>query len=111
MGDSELVSAQNRLYHPTDWTLLDERTETIQVAATAVKLTVLQITNSTGDTIFITRWYRVGNNTFVSALNAKLYQLKLALVGESPAGQWVVLAWHDDVPLREVLDSYSLLAE
>ena len=111
VGDSELVSAQNRLYHPTDWTLLDERTETIQLAGSVVKLTVLQITNSAGDTIYLTRWYRIGNNTFVSAFKAKLYQLQLALVGESPAGQWLVLAWHDDVPLREVLDSYSLLAE
>ena len=111
VDESELVSAQNRLYHPTDWTLLDERTETIQLAGSVVKLTVLQITNSAGDTIYLTRWYRIGNNTFVSAFKAKLYQLQLALVGESPAGEWVVLAWHDDVPLREVLDSYSLLAE
>ena len=107
--EEELISAENRLYHPTDWTIDSYRQESLSLGEHSYSVTVQSITNGDGDIVHLAAWYVIDEKVFVSKTRAKLFQIKRALVGGAPAGLMVVLAWQGEQSLTDITNEYKLV--
>jgi len=92
--ENELVSSLNRLFSPHDWS----RVNGITLPVTGMELDSLsgvKIASPIGVNRYVTSWYFINGHVFKSDIEAKLYQVYLALLGEPISGSLIMVSSHD----------------
>ena len=89
--DNELVSSLHRLFSPNVWS----RVSSISVAMPEDKMEMIpgvKIASATGSIRYVASCYLIDGKVFSSDIEAKLYQVYLALRGKPTSGGLVIVS-------------------
>ena len=89
--DNELVSSLHRLFSPNDWSRVSSISVTISEGEMEM-IPGVKIASATGSTRYVASWYLIDGKVFSSDIEAKLYQVYLALRGKPTSGGLVIVS-------------------
>ena len=88
---TELISSENRLYDPDDWTLKSSKTINIKLKTQEhIDATLLSLVGSNQEYRYILYWYEVGSFKTSSKVMAKLFQSLSTIIGNPGSGRIVI---------------------
>jgi len=89
--DNELVSSLHRLFSPNDWSRVSSISVTISEGEMEM-IPGVKIASATGSIRYVASWYLIDGTVFSSDIEAKLYQVYLALRGKPTSGGLIIVS-------------------
>ncbi len=90
--NNELVSSLNRLYSVDSWSRMEGVELSVKNSDTQYLFKGEKITSPSGATRYVTFWYVINGRIFENDVEAKLYQIYLAMLGQPVSGSLVYVS-------------------